>query len=809
MSLSRFRAAGAPTFALHTALHAALALAVFAAAALPEAAHAQAPDEIRSFSVPAGPLDAALDRFARSAGVNLSYDPALVAGAVTRGLEGRHGIASGLAALLAGSALEAVPRQGGGFSLRRVEARAPVVPGAGGAALAPVTVTAAGPAAEVLAAPYAGGQVARGGRLGMLGTADIFETPFSTKAYTAELIRNQGARNVNDMVANDPSIRTSLSATSPLDQSSIRGFLTNSDAYLFDGLEGLFAYSNIPIQHYERLEVLKGPAAGLVGASGYGSTTGGSFNLVPKRATDTPVRSITLSANQRSLLGTHVDLGQRFGADHQFGARINLSAEDGRVYDGADRRLAAAQIALDYRGDRFRAVLDAGYTRRTSSPLFNHWLLQAGAALPPPPDPKVHPKPSWEMLEVRQPFALLSTEWDFADNWTAYARFGKLRETAPERRYIDQTTINGLGQVNYSSASSLLWTQSNQVADVGVRGSFSLGATKHKLALSAVSQRQQLLDMRSQSLPLPQRVVGSIYTPKLVPNPFAFGVPVVQGVDSPALDLDSLAVADTISAFDDRLFVTLGARHQRIKKLPYDQSKTTPTVAALYRFDHGISVYGNYAESLAQGAVAPAGARNAGEQLAPYLSRQHEFGLKWDRGSHGLTVAYFDIRKATAFVDSDNFFRAAGLQRNKGVEIESFGEIGKGLRLLGGVAWIDARMSKTAGGASDGRKAIGVPEFTANLGLEYDVPAMPGLTLTGRYIYTDSAWVDLANTQRVPSWKRIDIGARYATRVNGVATTLRAGISNLLDDNYWTIAGRNFISVAPPRTWQVQASFDF
>ncbi|MRT32625.1 hypothetical protein FGX01_01725, partial [Xylella fastidiosa subsp. multiplex] len=60
-----------------------------------------------------------------------------------------------------------------------------------------------------------------GGRLGMLGTADIFETPFSTKAYTAELIRTQGARNVNYMVANDPSIRTSLSATSPLDQSSI------------------------------------------------------------------------------------------------------------------------------------------------------------------------------------------------------------------------------------------------------------------------------------------------------------------------------------------------------------------------------------------------------------------------------------------------------------------------------------------------------------------------------------------------------------------------------------------------------------
>ncbi|MFX3729415.1 TonB-dependent receptor plug domain-containing protein, partial [Streptococcus suis] len=84
------------------------------------------------------------------------------------------------------------------------------------------------------------------------------DTPFATKSFTSELIRNQGARTMNDIVANDPSIRTSLSATSPLDQRSIRGFLTNSDAYLFDGLEGLFAYSNIPIQHYERVEILKG-----------------------------------------------------------------------------------------------------------------------------------------------------------------------------------------------------------------------------------------------------------------------------------------------------------------------------------------------------------------------------------------------------------------------------------------------------------------------------------------------------------------------------------------------------------------------
>lgn len=809
-----------PTFPrtrIAMALHG-LALGLALAAVQPSPAHAQtasgtalpAGSQVHAFDVPAGPLDVALNRFARRAGVNLSYDPALVAGASTRGLSGSHATTAGLSLLLAGTGVEALAQPGGGYSLRKTAAAVPAAPsGSGERTLDAVNVIAKAELPGNLPPVYAGGQVARGSRIGMLGNSDVFETPFSTKSFTSEFIRDQGARNVNDMVANDPSIRTSLSATSPLDQSSIRGFLTNSDAYLFDGLEGLFAYSNIPILHYERLEVLKGPAAGLVGASGYGSTVGGGFNLVPKRATDTPVRSVTLSANDESLFGTHVDIGQRFGPDNRLGMRLNVTAEDGKLYDGADRRLVAPQIALDWRGDKTRVVLDAGYTRRKSSPLFNHWLLQAGASLPEPPDPKVHPKPSWEVLDIRQTFGLLSGEWDFADGWTAYARHGRMTEDPPERMYIDQTTIDGAGRVRYTSGSSLIWKQVNEVTDVGVRGELQTGSVKHKLALSTVSQRQQLQDLQSQSVRLSTPVDASIYSYVDVPNPFANGVPDVPAVDSPTLKLDSYAVADTLSMFDDRLLVTLAARHQQIRSGLYDQRKVTPTVAALYKLGDGVSVYGNYAEALAQGAVAPAGSVNAGEQLAPYLSKQHEFGVKWDRGSYGLTAAYFDIQKSTAFVDTDRVFRDAGRQRNKGVELETFGEISRGLRLLGGVAWIDGRMTQTAGGVNRGNKAIGVPEVNVNLGVDYDLPTVPGLSLSGRLIRTGSAYVDLANTQRVPSWHRVDVGARYATKLGGTPVTLRAGIHNLLDDTYWTIAGRNFISVGAPRTWLMSASFDF
>ncbi|NMG66957.1 hypothetical protein GPA19_18610 [Azoarcus indigens] len=53
----------------------------------------------------------------------------------------------------------------------------------------------------------AGGQIARGGRVGMLANQDVFDTPFAMTSYTAELIENQQARTVADVVVNNASTR--------------------------------------------------------------------------------------------------------------------------------------------------------------------------------------------------------------------------------------------------------------------------------------------------------------------------------------------------------------------------------------------------------------------------------------------------------------------------------------------------------------------------------------------------------------------------------------------------------------------------
>ena len=122
---------------------------------------------------------------------------------------------------------------------------------------------------------YEGRQVARGGRIGLLGNQDIFDTLFSVISYTSELIENQQARSVADIIRNDSSTLTGLPSQGYGESLITRGFGT---AIFYDGLS-LTIFSNLTVRTLKRVEVFKGPNALLNGATG---AVGGSINLAPK-----------------------------------------------------------------------------------------------------------------------------------------------------------------------------------------------------------------------------------------------------------------------------------------------------------------------------------------------------------------------------------------------------------------------------------------------------------------------------------------------------------------------------------------------
>lgn len=141
VSISRPRAPRAlRRLALAAACGAVLGGPVLVPPALAQAAEARQP-----FAIGAGPLDVALDRFARESGVNVAFDASAVAAAETAGVNGNFTVAEALQMLLSGSGIEAVAQPGGGFRLQRQRgAQADTV-------LRPVTVLGARDAAQPLA----------------------------------------------------------------------------------------------------------------------------------------------------------------------------------------------------------------------------------------------------------------------------------------------------------------------------------------------------------------------------------------------------------------------------------------------------------------------------------------------------------------------------------------------------------------------------------------------------------------------------------------------------------------------------------
>ncbi len=96
-----------------------------------------------------------------------------------------------------------------------------------------------------------------------------------------------------------------------------------------------------------------------------------------------------------------------------------------------------------------------------------------------------------------------------------------------------------------------------------------------------------------------------------------------------------------------------------------------------------------------------------------------------------------------------------------------------------------------------------------NLGGEWDTPFLPGLTLTARALRTGKQHVDVANTQQLPAWTRLDIGARYSFKAGGKPVTVRATLENVADKSYWQSAAREGLTMGAPRTLLVSVSTDF
>lgn len=804
LSLSRRRSQRRPAATV-------LAAAALAALSVPAAqAQADAPaSTARSFAIPAQPLAQALNELARQANLQMGFAPALVAGKTSAAVSGEFTAQQALDRLLAGTGLAGAIRQ------QSVLVQ-PSPQGGAGAVLPTVSVLGAAPVSLPLPQAYAGGQVARGGRVGLLGNRDVLDTPFSATQYTAQLVEDQQAQTIGDVLVNDPSVRNTYGRSAGREEFNIRGFTLFNYDVSFNGLYGVSPRNAASLIGVERVEVLRGPNALLNGMAPAGSV-GGGINLVPKRAGATPLNRVTVSTVDDGQLGAHADLSRRFGQDQEWGVRLNAAKRSGDTpVHGSKERVDALALGLDYQGERVRLEADINYQSRVthgrSSLLFPPG---SGTAIPAAPDSRTNFQPAWSYWDATERSAVVRAEVDLTPDLVAFGALGAMQYDFDSLQTTSLLTgvQGGLMARPYRLRESV----DTQTGEAGLRGRVRTGPLQHEWVLSASAYAQDNGLLRRNGTVY----TSDLYTPADVPRPaIALDGSLPRTGET---RLRSLALADTVSFADRRVQLTLGARHQQVLSRNfdgasgalssrYDRSAITPMAAVLWKAADGVSLYANYIEGLGQGLTAPEGSANAGEVFPPSKSKQAEVGAKFDTGRLTTTVSLFQIERPSSLLDTGTnppVFRMAGRQRNRGLEVLTQGEAARGVRLLAGAAYTQGKLTKTEGGTLDGRTAPATPRLQLNLGGEWDTPFLPGLTLTARGLRTSTQYVDMENTQRLPAWTRWDLGARYRFNAGAHPVTLRASVENVFGKNYWQSAAREGLTMGAPRTLLVSVTTDF
>ncbi|WP_246683840.1 TonB-dependent receptor [Labrys sp. KNU-23] len=760
-----------------------------------------------SFNIPGQPLGRALRMLADQSGIQIAYQTSIAANMRAQGVSGSMTTQAALARLLANSGLRYSFTGGNAVTLLAMSAEPAGSESADGSILLdPVIVESKGTAAiqqDGLAKD--GYRASTISSLGPLGQTSIKDTPFSVSVVPRELIQNIQAQSPDDIFRISPTTRIQTpqgSGWSPM--VNMRGFTTYDTAE--DGLRHSFSHAT-SLEDKERIEVLTGLSGFLYGAA----APAGMINYVYKRPTIERLNSVitgTYGAEQKYI---HGDFGGRIDPEGRAGYRLNIVKQGGDTAiddQNINRFLVSGAIDWDIT-DRLKLELNAAYSKYKTDVPNSYWFFESGVPHGAAPDASKN----WSQPWIRDEFekTRLSGKLTYKLNDFITLRGAYMREYLD--RPVQDHTMNSVRSPGeyyqigiHSGRTKNIFDAAQAFADV----SFDTGSISHKVTAGyhMYSDRAWQTSYSPNTGWIgPFPMSSPVHLPRpTFPNDTSS--PYYQGY----VRNHNFVIGDQIE-FNERWSALVGVNYSRImsrsleasgrrSQPDYDEGRLSPSASLLFKPVPWMTVYGSYIEGLEQGGVAPDTSTNYGQVLAPMVSKQKEIGIKAEVGGMLLTGALFDIEKAYEFTNASGVYTQDGRQRHRGIEVTATGKLTDELTLLGGVTVLDA---KVEGGEFDGKQPVNVAKVLAKLYLEYEIPAIQGLVLTGGVYYTGKQWANDVNDDRLAAYTTLDVGMRYTTERFGNPLTLRLNVSNLTNKNYW----QNSYYLGAPRTVAFSAQMKF
>ncbi|MFU2047529.1 TonB-dependent receptor [Avibacterium gallinarum] len=670
--------------------------------------------------------------------------------------------------------------------------------------------------------------------LSLLGEQLAFTSPITVVNYDEQALADSQPRNIVDAIAKtDASVMNFGGETNTLQGVYVRGLQLDARQFSLNGLAGLYSTYNSPTAAVSSAQLIKGASTATVGMDPEGSS-GASINIETKRATDKDINRLGFAWFSDSRLQESFDFGRRFGANKEWGIRINGLYRDGdTARDHYDERNKEFAISSDYHGEKLRVALDYLYAKRAThgGRARVQDIQNLTYALPAAPNGEINLIPAWSGQTTRDQTIMLTASYDLPYEMTLSGGIGHMTSNYYGNfGQILATNIQPNGDYKISQMRAMDFITRTTSGNLKLQGHHFTGTLSHNwnVAFDAVLRERDF----DQSPVLKAFSGGNLYAPHFTQvDNFK---PLVQGNTDQKLKSYSLALADTLGLFDEQIRLTLGGRLQWIKQTNYQTNatageKSVKTDGKAHRFSPMLTLawvpnsnfvlYGNYLEDLEPGYVD-----EDGTMADPRVSRQIELGARKNWGEAlTTTLSLYQITRPgiISAKSATKYHRTSGeeqgKERNRGIEFNLYANLLESrLRPSFGITYNKGDLidfSSYAGEIINGTQ-VASPRIIAKAAVEWEPSFAPNLLLSSAVQYYGKSYQNYAKTYEFPSYTTVDLGAKYRFQIRqNQDLILRVGVENLFNKYYWQVQrgkyDRSFALVGMPRTYWAKIEYSF
>lgn len=647
-------------------------------------------------------------------------------------------------------------------------------------------------------------------------TEPLLDTPQTINVISKEVIEEQGATTLRDVLKNVPGLTiTAGEGGNPAgDNLTLRGFSARNDIFV-DGVRDLSPQSRDPF-NLEQVEVVKGPGSAYTGRG----STGGSINLLNKTPGLRRSFGGTLDFGTDHTRRATADINAPIGDSIAF--RVNLLAHHsgvaGRDVVEFERWGIAPSLALGL-GKPTRATISYYKLKQDNIsdygipwvPATNNVLVEFRDRPAPVPRHTFYGLRNRDFEKLNSDLMTLRFEHDFNDGLSLrnQFRFGNSSRdsmaTPPRFANTNSTIINR--EMRSWQTDDKVWD--NQT-DFILR--FSTGKVEHALVTGIEVLRENNI-RRTRTAP-------NMLTTLLDPNPDdvftgAFTInPIVGDVTA---NSQALYLFDT-AKFGQKWELSGGLRWDR-----FDAEGIATTGASVSRVDRMLSVragivfkplpqgslYASYGTSL-NPSLEGLSYNTANTVIDPEKTYTVEAGSKWGffNGRVLLSGAVFRVEKLNArtagILPGDPLQVLEGKQRVNGAELSLEGNLTKAWQVIAGYTLLDSTTVDSNVRAEIGKELVNTPRNSFNLWSTYRLPS--GIHFGGGARFVGRRFGNTINTRFVDNYWTFDLMASYPLSNH---VDLKLNVYNLSNTFYFDRIGGGHIVPGPGRAAMLSASFRY